>query len=473
MSNTNKLIWIFIMLLSTVISISGQSITMNFPHFAGKKYMFILFQGKDTNVQKGTIPSNGKFTLEVPKELSPYTGMSRWLLTDTQEGGGLDMIIPGHNFSVECTSAVPDNKNIIYKNNNENSLLDAQYREQKSIVDQFAAMAMVIKAYPQSNKNYNVFQQELSLQKSRYSVFQKNLKKNNNYASDFLRVVNITNGLGENLKENEEESRKELLRTITEDLPFNSLYTSGHWDGVFAMFTDLEEKKDGGTAFLKDFKRIGDKLSDSKLYTAFAEQVTYHLTQSGNDDIIAKLSPIIIGSGKIISYNGIMSVYQKAILGGQAPELVINTLENGVNISKKIDFKDNEYQKTLLVFYLSDCGHCDVEMKKLAEMQTDLLKNKVRMIAISGDTDQKVFKTASDKLQWKDILSCDFQGMKGSNFLDYAVQATPTLFIVDQWGNITTRTSSAEAALKALSDPSTELWRKIRKPPRPYVAPQQ
>ncbi|MEF9478790.1 hypothetical protein OWR28_14700 [Chryseobacterium sp. 1B4] len=139
--------------------------------------MFILFQGKDTNVQKGTIPSDGRFTLEVPKELSPYRGMSRWLLTDTQEGGGLDMIIPGHDFSVECASAVPDNKNIIYKNNNENSLLESQFREQKSIVDQFLAMAMVTKVYPNSSKNYSLYQQELSLQKERYSLFQKIFRK--------------------------------------------------------------------------------------------------------------------------------------------------------------------------------------------------------------------------------------------------------------------------------------------------------
>ncbi|MEF9478788.1 thioredoxin-like domain-containing protein [Chryseobacterium sp. 1B4] len=138
-----------------------------------------------------------------------------------------------------------------------------------------------------------------------------------------------------------------------------------------------------------------------------------------------------------------------------------------------MDFTDSQYQKTLLVFYLSDCGHCDKEMKVLAEKQGALLGNKFRMIAISGDTDSKIFKDTADKLRWKDTLSCDFKGMKGSNFLNYAVQATPTFFIVDQYGNITNRTSSADAALKALNDPSTELWRKIRKPPRPYVIPQQ
>lgn len=467
-----KSLLLIIILLGTGIHISGQSVNMYFPQFAGKSYMFILFQGKDSNVQKGKIPSDGRFTLEVPKELAPYTGMSRWLLTDTQEGGGLDMIIPGHDFSVSCEAAVPDNKNIIYKDNNENSLLDSRYREQKSIVDRFTAMAMVSKAYPQNDKNYSLYRKELSVQQDRYSEFQKNLVKNKDYVSDFLRIVNLTNGSGAALKENEEDNRKELLRTIIEDIPWNSLYTSGHWDGITAMFTGLEGKDDGGTAFINDFRRIGTKISDPKLYTAFAEQVTYHLTQAGNDQIIAKLSPVIVGSGKITSYQGIMSVYQKATPGSKAPELVISAYENGKNATQKVDFTDQQFQKTLVVFYSSECGHCDAVMKTLAGKQDDLRKSKVRMIAVSSDTDQKIFKEAVDRLQWKNTVSCDFQGIKGKNFQNYAVQATPTLFIVDQWGNIMGRAGSAEEALKALSDPSTELWRKIRKPPRPYVPPQ-
>ncbi|MEF9478789.1 hypothetical protein OWR28_14695 [Chryseobacterium sp. 1B4] len=141
--------------------------------------------------------------------------------------------------------------------------------------------------------------------------------------------------MGGALKENEDDSRKELVRTIIDDIPLNSLYTSGHWDSVFKMFTDLEEKNDGGIAFLRDFKRIGDKLPEDKLYRAFAEQVTYHLTQSGSDDIIAKLSPVIVGSGKITTYNGIMSVYQKATTGSKAPDLVISSVENGITNTKK------------------------------------------------------------------------------------------------------------------------------------------
>ncbi|UCA61809.1 redoxin family protein [Chryseobacterium rhizoplanae] len=447
----------------------AQSVSMNFPKFAGKTYDFILFQGKDSRVQKGTIPQDGKFILEVPKELSPYTGMSRWLITGTQEGGGLDMIIPGHDFSVECLAAMPDNKNIIYKNNTENSLLETEYQHQKKIVDQFTAMSMATKAYSADHKNYSLYQKEVNSQKASYVSLQKDLQKKNNYASKFLKIVTVSMGMGGTLEDNEEMNKQELLRTIAEDIQWEAAFTSGHWDGMIAMFTELEKKDDGGTVFTADFKRIGDQLSDPKLYMAFAERVTYYLTQSGHDDIITKLSPVILGSGKIKSYAGMLAVYQKGTVGGKAPELVLSLQKDSNLPSGKVDFADPNYRKTLLVFYRSDCGHCDVLMQELASRQDEIKNSAVRLIALSADTDRKTFDDELGKLGWKSAASCDLKGMKGSNFMNYGVQATPTLFVIDQTGNIVSRESSVEPALKALSDPSKELWRKIRRPPRPAV----
>ena len=63
---------------------------MEFPAFAGKTYDFIIFQGSQTLTEvQDTIPANGKFSIQVPQDYAPYTGMSRWLITGTTTGGGL------------------------------------------------------------------------------------------------------------------------------------------------------------------------------------------------------------------------------------------------------------------------------------------------------------------------------------------------------------------------------------------------
>jgi hypothetical protein len=97
----HKLFLSFILLCS--LQGFSQSITMEFPAFAGKTYDFIIFQGsKGEKVMQDTIPKNGKFVLKIPKQYAPYTGMSRWFLTNSETGGGIDMAIPGHYFSISC-----------------------------------------------------------------------------------------------------------------------------------------------------------------------------------------------------------------------------------------------------------------------------------------------------------------------------------------------------------------------------------
>lgn len=56
----------------------SKFITLEFPAFAGKTCDFIIFQGsKVEKVIQDIIPQNGKFTLTIPTQFAPYTGMSR------------------------------------------------------------------------------------------------------------------------------------------------------------------------------------------------------------------------------------------------------------------------------------------------------------------------------------------------------------------------------------------------------------
>ena len=94
---------IFTVLMATFIStISAQTISLSFPHFAGAEYDFYLFQcvASDT-IQRGTIGKDGKLTLTIPKQYKGYKGMSQWLL---RKVGELDFVINANNFTVSCTT---------------------------------------------------------------------------------------------------------------------------------------------------------------------------------------------------------------------------------------------------------------------------------------------------------------------------------------------------------------------------------
>lgn len=156
------------------ISIKAQNINMYFPHFAGKTYDFIIFQGGQQRiVYQGTIPEDGKFTLSIPEENKPYKGMSRWLITGTKEGGGLDMFIPGRDFSVSCNEATPNNSNIIYANNDYNKELNNLHKKQESILSRYEVMNQALRVFSDKDKNYRVLKQNFKSKRMLIVIFKK------------------------------------------------------------------------------------------------------------------------------------------------------------------------------------------------------------------------------------------------------------------------------------------------------------
>ncbi|WP_260131518.1 MULTISPECIES: alkyl hydroperoxide reductase [Elizabethkingia] len=262
------------------ISIKAQNIDMYFPHFAGKTYDFIIFQGgQQRTVYQGTIPLDGKFTLSIPEEYKSYKGMSRWLITGTKEGGGLDMFIPGRDFSVSCKEAMPNNSNIVYTNNDYNKELSDLYKKQESILSCYEVMNQAVRVFSAEDRNYSIFKKELQKQKNAYSDFQQHLNRRSDYISHLLQIVNITRGLGIHLKEKQEDKAKDINNYITNQLNWEDLYTSGHWNTIIDSWISIH------TRVIKDPKRLAEdyriielKLKSEKLHYDFIKRVEYDLS---------------------------------------------------------------------------------------------------------------------------------------------------------------------------------------------------
>jgi thiol-disulfide isomerase/thioredoxin len=179
--------------------------------------------------------------------------------------------------------------------------------------------------------------------------------------------------------------------------------------------------------------------------------MTFYLTQYGKDDYIAAIAPMVIGSGKVTSYEGkTMEVYVKAMVGSQAPDLVITEhigkVEDHNHSTKTIQTKNLNSKYSLLVFYKSGCGPCEETMQGLQGNFKDLTSKGTRIITISSDTDEQVYANTSFNFPWKDKY-CNFDGSKGINFKNYAVIGTPTLFILDNKGIILEKIATVEQLL--------------------------
>ena len=449
---------VLLSLMAASLTATAQTIKMEFPHLAGKTYDLVLFQGdKQLQAIQDTIPADGKFTMKIPKEYAPYTGMSRWLLTNSAEGGGLDMPIPGHDFSVSCVVARPSKEeDFVYKNNADASLLNSLFREQRGIVAKAEAVNAVLEAYGKSDKSYPLFQQEYALQQKAYAGFQQDIKKNKAYAARVFNIFGFTMGLGTELHAAEAAKAKNIAAYIANDLDFDVLYTSGHWTTIIAAWVDIHTQvlKDKNV-FAADFAKI-EKKTNAKLFNDFAGRVAYFLTQKGQDDYIAAISKTVKESSKITAYEGSMGAYVKALVGSQAPDIIVKEHIGKVEdhnhkttVLKSADLAGNGFNKTLVIFYESGCGPCENLLQQLPGNYEALKAKGVRIMAISADTDEKVFKEKSESFPWKDTF-CDYDGKAGINFQNYGAAGTPTIILIDKSGKIEARMAGLDEVLDRL-----------------------
>ena len=430
----------------------SQSISMDFPSFAGKTYDFIIFQGsKQETVQQDTIPANGKFTLKIPKQYAPYTGMCRWLITGTVQGGGLDIAIPGYDFSVTCLSDTPDTNNIVYTGFNAVNELNNLNGQQQQIIEKFAVVSKASVLYAENKKLYTIFNKEKIKQKEAFENFNKQLKSNPSFNARFLPIVNLTKGIPPHLTANEDEKAAIYNQFITKDLNFNDLYVSGHWTAIIRDWVGYQSNMVQDTAqFVKDFKLISDRITKQTQYTDFVEKLTYYLTTFGKDNYVAAIANAVVGSGKVHTYMGSMQVYIKVTMGKQAPDIVI---KENVGSEKEVNFV-NTLLKTaslaskysLLLFYQSDCGPCKQTIAAVNEHYSNLVAKGIKIVALSADTDPQVFKDSAAAFSWKDTY-CNLEGFSGINFKNYAVTGTPTMFILNSKGILLKKIATIEQLL--------------------------
>ncbi|MFA5904129.1 MAG: redoxin domain-containing protein, partial [Desulfobacula sp.] len=90
---------------------------------------------------------------------------------------------------------------------------------------------------------------------------------------------------------------------------------------------------------------------------------------------------------------------------------------------------------------------CEDALIDLANKYKRLAEQKVRVIAISGDTTEKGFEKKLNYHQWPDNY-CDLTGMNGVNFINYGVLGVPTLFLIDKEGMVLEKSATVEDVIK-------------------------
>ena len=437
-------------LLVSIATLHAQEIQLHFPHFTGQNYDWKIFQGgKKLTVRSGKIPPNGRVTLIMPKIYQDYRGMTRWML---KKGGGLDMIHVGKDFSVECLSEHPGPDNIIYKDNPENDYLSAQNQRQQVILKKLEAVNHLRQAYAPDDALYKTALKEQERLRLQFEQTQKERTNSALYAARFGEIVDFTRGVADQVYENREDHVRYFNNSVTHTMNFMDLYTSGHWDRVLDNWVIMNiRSKDGDAGFEKRLNTALNRMDQDEILGAFVETVVPLLVQKGKDELLpvitAQLDKRPQAMNELTDTTRRMMSSFKTLTGRKAPNLIFKapfltqTGKSDTDIVLETGNLNADY--TILLFYKGSCALCEDALIVLANRYKWLKKHNVRVIAVSGDDSEQGFEKKQRYHQWPDNY-CDFAGMDGTNFRNYAVMGIPTLYLLDKQGVVLKKSAMAD-----------------------------
>jgi peroxiredoxin len=139
--------------------------------------------------------------------------------------------------------------------------------------------------------------------------------------------------------------------------------------------------------------------------------------------------------------------YTDLRVGAKAPDIEIETIA-GVDVV----LSQMKSKYTLVIFWATWCENCKEEIPRINEAISLFKRAGVDIIAISIDEDETEIKkyVKDNNISFK--VASDLLGWEGRAVLDYAVYATPSMFIVDRDMNIVAKPITGEQLFSAVEN---------------------
>jgi hypothetical protein len=448
---------VFILLLLPLSGLQAREIRLHFPEFSGAAYEWKIFQGEEERVVRtGTIPPDGRVRLAMPEAFGDYRGMTRWMLT---QGGGLDMIYTGAEFSVACLSDRPERRNIIYTGNPENEFLSEQHLRQRSVLDKLGAMDHLLRVYAPGDALHQTAVAEQERLRRAFEKLQAERARSPLYAARFGEIVDFTRGVADRIYDNRADRAAYFNDFFTRTLDFNDLYTSGHWEQVLDQWLMMNLRSDGeGQAAAARLNAVLSRMDRDALVAGFVETAAPILVKTGRDDLMPLLADHLesrpAALGALPPGLKTMMASVKILTGQKAPDLEFSApVRTGAGTSDRdiaIDTGRLGAAYTILLFYQGSCPRCEDALIDLSNQYEWLKARDVRVIAVSADTENEGYEKRLAYHQWPENY-CDFTGTEGKNFTRYGVLGVPTLFLLDREGLVVKKTAGANEMVRIIS----------------------
>ncbi len=253
----------------------------------------------------------------------------------------------------------------------------------------------------------------------------------------------------------ESDEQRSLAKNYFTQIDFDALYGSSMWFAIINSCMEAYVKESPyhqtfGTDIASNLKRIkNQKVYEDLLDAAISvtEKFAWNKDEEAIIDFIVKDKRIKNPKGKLLK---IMQSYN-VFIGKKGPDLVLTNWAGNkpTNTVLKTDQLNAKY--SLLVFYQSDCGHCETVIAGLKSNYQELVSKGIKIISLAADIEQQTYQTNAALFPWKDKY-CNFEGISGINFKNYAVLGTPTIFMLDSKGIIVEKIATVEQLMDWINE---------------------
>jgi thiol-disulfide isomerase/thioredoxin len=428
----------------TAVDLSAQELTLKLSQHPNKQAVVVAVHGirKDTI---GIIPldQNGKGTLAF-KTKQPLAGLVNLTIKDKQYLSYDFVLSPTESPTLICDMEYVYAQNTKILNSPENDCLNRWFDNAAQYKQQIGLNQELSKLY----KTEEPFLKKLATEKQRVEELLQRLADTINQSTLFAgKYMQLKMAQEEKLaKVWESNETKTIAKIFFTQIDFDALFGSSMWFSIINSCLEVYTKESlyfgaFGADVASNLKRIKNQQVYEDLIDAaisVTEKFSWSKDQEAIVDFIIKDNRIKNPTGKL---EKIIQSYQLTI-GKKSPNLILtNTVGNNTTTVLKTDALKSKY--TLLLFYQSDCGHCETAIATLKTNYKDLVAKGIKIISIAGDLDPAAFTKTAASFPWAAKYR-DVGGMNGVNFKNYAVIGTPTMYVLDSKGFIVQKPATVE-----------------------------
>ena len=432
----------------TAVDLSAQELALKLSQHPNKEAVIVAVHGlrKDT---LGTVPldQNGIGTLAF-KTKQPQTGLVNLTIKGKAYLSYDFVLSPTENPTLICDMEYVYAQNTKILNSPENECLNRWFDNAAQYKQQIGLNQELSKLY----KTEEPFLKKLETEKQRVENLLERLADTINQSTLFAgKYMQFKLAQEEKLaKVWESNEMKTIAKNFFTQIDFDALYGSSMWFGIINSCMEVYTKESlyfgtFGADVASNLKRIKNQQVYDDLIDATISVTEKFSWTKDQDAIVA----FIIKDNRIKNPTGklekIIQSYQLAI-GKKSPNLTLtNTAGNSATTTVlKTDALNSKY--TLLLFYQSDCGHCETAIASLKTNYKELVAKGIKIISIAGDLDPVAFTKTAVSFPWAAKYR-DVEGMNGVNFKNYGVIGTPTMYILDSKGMIVSKMATVADVL--------------------------